>query len=217
VVPLSAIGALLPWCVASKGKSATATDMLLSKRESRSRASFSYINLLAFWGAPHCKSAFGRMLRARVLNYGQPTPACRVLRHDRIAAWCAQPAPRCRLLHSRPARECRAVGCLEFRRPEQPDHATLWRAHRELSAWFQDRRSNLPARRLCRWRAANADGPCCLTVGDVWVMNNWQDIDSCFGDAPEELSTRCGGQGVVIFFGMAKPVSSPQIGPARQL
>jgi hypothetical protein len=53
--------------------------------------------------------------------------------------------------------------------------------------------------------------------GDVWVMNNWQDIDSCFGDPPEELSTRCGGQGVVIFFGMAKPVSSPQIGPARLL
>src|SRR5262245_54382461 len=53
--------------------------------------------------------------------------------------------------------------------------------------------------------------------GDVWVMNNWQDIDTCFGDPPEELSTRCGGQGVVIFFGMAKPVSAPQIGPARAL
>jgi hypothetical protein len=51
--------------------------------------------------------------------------------------------------------------------------------------------------------------------GDVWVMNNWQDIDSCFGVPPEALSTRCGGQGVVIFFGMAKPVHSPQIGPAR--
>ena len=51
--------------------------------------------------------------------------------------------------------------------------------------------------------------------GDVWVMNNWQDIDSCFGVPDETLSTRCGGQGVVIFFGMAKPVRSPQIGPAR--
>jgi len=29
------------------------------------------------------------------------------------------------------------------------------------------------------------------------------------------LSTRCGGHGVVIFFGMAKPLRSPQIGPAR--
>jgi len=50
--------------------------------------------------------------------------------------------------------------------------------------------------------------------GDVWVMNNWQDIDSCFGKPNEALSTRCGGQGVVIFFGMASPVRSPQIGPA---
>jgi hypothetical protein len=51
--------------------------------------------------------------------------------------------------------------------------------------------------------------------GDVWVMNNWQDINSCFGTPDEALSTRCGGQGVVIFFGMAKPVRTPQIGPAR--
>jgi hypothetical protein len=28
--------------------------------------------------------------------------------------------------------------------------------------------------------------------GDVWVMNNWQDIDSCFGEPNEALSTRCG-------------------------
>ena len=52
-------------------------------------------------------------------------------------------------------------------------------------------------------------------AGDVWVMNNWQDIDSCFGTPNEALSTRCGGQGVTIFFGMAKPVRAPQIGPAR--
>ena len=52
-------------------------------------------------------------------------------------------------------------------------------------------------------------------AGDVWAMNNWQDIDSCYPGATEALSTRCGGQGVVIFFGMAKPVRAPQIGPAR--
>ena len=51
--------------------------------------------------------------------------------------------------------------------------------------------------------------------GDVWAMNNWQDIDSCFGTPNEALSTRCGGQGVTIFFGMAKPVRAPQIGPAQ--
>ena len=53
-------------------------------------------------------------------------------------------------------------------------------------------------------------------AGDVWVMNNWQDIDSCFGVPDEVISTRCGGQGVTIFFGMAKPVRAPQIGPARK-
>jgi hypothetical protein len=53
-------------------------------------------------------------------------------------------------------------------------------------------------------------------AGDVWVMNNWTVIDSCFGTPPEALSTLCGGQGVTVFFGMAKPVRTPQIGPARQ-
>ena len=52
-------------------------------------------------------------------------------------------------------------------------------------------------------------------AGNVWLMNNWEDIDSCFGDPDETLSTRCGGQGVTIFYGMAKPVRAPQIGPAR--
>ena len=52
-------------------------------------------------------------------------------------------------------------------------------------------------------------------AGNVWVTNNWQDIDSCIGTPKEALSTRCGGQGVVIFYGMAKPVRAPQIGPAR--
>jgi hypothetical protein len=52
-------------------------------------------------------------------------------------------------------------------------------------------------------------------AGNVWVMDNWQDINSCFGNPPEGLSTRCGGQGVTIFYGMAKPVRAPQIGPAQ--
>ncbi len=52
-------------------------------------------------------------------------------------------------------------------------------------------------------------------AGNVWVMNNWQDIDACFHRLPEALSTRCGGDGVTVFYGMAKPVRAPQIGPAR--
>jgi len=53
-------------------------------------------------------------------------------------------------------------------------------------------------------------------AGNVWVTNNWQDVDSCVETPSEALSTRCGGQGVVVFYGMAKPVRVPMIGPARQ-
>jgi hypothetical protein len=52
-------------------------------------------------------------------------------------------------------------------------------------------------------------------AGNVWAMNNWQDIDSCIGTPKEALSTRCGGEGITIFYGMAKPVRAPQIGPAK--
>jgi len=52
-------------------------------------------------------------------------------------------------------------------------------------------------------------------AGDVWVTNNW-DIDAAaFGQASEALSTRGAGQGVVVFYGMAKPVKTPLIGPPR--
>ena len=53
-------------------------------------------------------------------------------------------------------------------------------------------------------------------AGDVWVTNNWQDHTSCYGKPKEVVSTLCAGQGVVVFFGMAKPVRTPQIGPPRQ-
>ena len=54
-------------------------------------------------------------------------------------------------------------------------------------------------------------------AGDVWVTNNWQDHNVCYGKPAEALSTRCAGQGVVVFYGMAKPVRAPLIGPARGL
>jgi hypothetical protein len=52
-------------------------------------------------------------------------------------------------------------------------------------------------------------------AGNVWVDNNWQDLDSCFGTPAEPLSALCGGQGLVVFYGLAKPVRTPLIGPAR--
>lgn len=54
-------------------------------------------------------------------------------------------------------------------------------------------------------------------TGDVWMMDNRQTIASCYGDPVEALSTNCGGQGITIFHGMAKPVRAPQIGPVRPL
>ncbi len=53
-------------------------------------------------------------------------------------------------------------------------------------------------------------------AGNVWVSNNWQNPPSCYGEPDEDTSTRCGGQGMIVFYGMAKPVHAPQIGPARQ-
>ncbi len=52
-------------------------------------------------------------------------------------------------------------------------------------------------------------------AGDVWVTNNWQDHTLCYGRHPEAVSTRCGGDGVVVFYGMAKPVLTPLIGPPK--
>jgi hypothetical protein len=54
-------------------------------------------------------------------------------------------------------------------------------------------------------------------AGNVWVSNNWQEYQACFAQAPEALSTRCGGEGVTIFYGLAAPVKAPQIGPAQHV
>src|SRR5664280_368744 len=53
-------------------------------------------------------------------------------------------------------------------------------------------------------------------AGDVWVTNNWQYYPAALGKVDETLSTLAAGQGMVVFFGMAKPVRTPLIGPPRQ-
>ena len=53
-------------------------------------------------------------------------------------------------------------------------------------------------------------------AGNVWVDNNWQNIDAALDRAPEPLSTLGAGQGVVCFYGLAKPVRTPLIGPVQQ-
>jgi hypothetical protein len=52
-------------------------------------------------------------------------------------------------------------------------------------------------------------------AGDVWVTNNWQYYPAALGKVDEALSTLGGGQGVVVFYGLAKPVRTPLIGPPR--
>jgi hypothetical protein len=55
-------------------------------------------------------------------------------------------------------------------------------------------------------------------AGNVWVADNWLRPESCFEPKVDQaLSTRCGGNGLTVFYGMAKPVRSLQIGPARTL
>jgi hypothetical protein len=53
-------------------------------------------------------------------------------------------------------------------------------------------------------------------AGDVWVTNNWQYYPAALGKVDEALSTLGAGQGLVVFYGMAKPVKVPLIGPPRQ-
>src|SRR5262245_15976669 len=38
-------------------------------------------------------------------------------------------------------------------------------------------------------------------AGNVWIGNNWQDAKQWVDTPVEALSTRCGGQGVVVFYG----------------
>jgi hypothetical protein len=52
-------------------------------------------------------------------------------------------------------------------------------------------------------------------AGNVWVADNWERPDSCYAKGGEAVSTQCGGDGLTVFYGMAKPVRAPQIGPAR--
>jgi hypothetical protein len=48
----------------------------------------------------------------------------------------------------------------------------------------------------------------------VWVANNWDMPEQGFKKVPKPaLSTRFGGNGTVVFFGLAKPVRTPLIGP----
>ena len=62
----------------------------------------------------------------------------------------------------------------------EPDRASVRGANRELPARPEDRRPNLAAGRLRGRRPAKVDRFGVDPAGDVWVMNNWNVMDSCF-------------------------------------
>ena len=94
-------------------------------------------------------------------------------------------------------------------------HAALRRASCELPARHKDRRPDFTARRLHR-RIQIITDVAIDPGGNVWVANNWDMPEQGFKEVPEPaLSTRFGGNGTVVFFGLAKPVRTPLIGPAR--
>ena len=53
-------------------------------------------------------------------------------------------------------------------------------------------------------------------AGNIWVGNNWQNLQSVLDRNVEPLSTLGAGQGVVVFYGLAKPVKTPLIGPVQK-
>ena len=53
-------------------------------------------------------------------------------------------------------------------------------------------------------------------AGNVWVANSWDQTRAGFKQVPDEaLSTRFAANSTVVFFGLAKPVRTPLIGPAQ--
>ena len=53
-------------------------------------------------------------------------------------------------------------------------------------------------------------------AGNVWVANSWDQTDVGFTEVPNEaISTRFASNTTVVFFGLAKPVRTPLIGPSK--
>jgi hypothetical protein len=53
-------------------------------------------------------------------------------------------------------------------------------------------------------------------AGNAWVANSWDQTFAGFEQVPDEaLSTRFAANSTVVFFGLAKPVCTPLIGPAK--
>jgi len=53
-------------------------------------------------------------------------------------------------------------------------------------------------------------------AGNVWMANNWNVVDALVEDNPDRrTSTKGGGDGIVVIYGIGKPVVNPLIGGVR--
>jgi len=56
------------------------------------------------------------------------------------------------------------------------------------------------------------------SAGNVWTANNWNVGATVVSDNPDrKQSTNGGGNGIVVFYGLAKPVKTPLMGQVRPL
>ena len=53
-------------------------------------------------------------------------------------------------------------------------------------------------------------------AGNVWAANNWDVIDAVIAkDPPGPISTKGGGAGFTVIYGVAAPVKTPLMGPVQ--
>ena len=95
------------------------------------------------------------------------------------------------------------------------DRGVVRLPHRELPARHEDRRCDFAAGRLCRRRVADAGRRRHRSGRRRLGHQQLAGSPRLLGKPDEAVSTLCAGQGVVVFFGMAKPVRTPLIGPPR--
>jgi hypothetical protein len=54
-------------------------------------------------------------------------------------------------------------------------------------------------------------------AGNVWVANNWNNIEGTTSEnPPRRISTWGGGSGITVIYGVAAPVLPPRMGKVRQ-
>jgi len=53
-------------------------------------------------------------------------------------------------------------------------------------------------------------------TGDVWIANNWNNIEAAAAENPLfNISTWGGGSGISVLYGVAGPVMPPRMGPVK--